>query len=107
MLRHYSLVEKQRVSWTLGPWPHQLQEHLREFLEGVQVKGRVQKALQLRQVRLLVARGWSGCGVSASIPETERGEATRIKSEVAPAWSSLACFQVFQAMRDLGLTRQA
>lgn len=54
---------------TGGPRLDQLQEHLREFLEGVQVKGCVQKALQLCQVGLLVASGWSGCWVSASIPD--------------------------------------
>lgn len=74
VLRHYALVEKQRASWTWGPWPDQLQEHLREFLEGVQVKGCVQEALQLCQVGFLVASGWSSCWVSASIPERpERG----------------------------------
>lgn len=90
---------------TGGPWPDQLQEHLREFLEGVQVKGCVQKALQLCQVGLLVASGWSGCWVSASIPERNRKGATRIKSEVAPA-SSLSCLTGLP-IGDLGLTRQA
>lgn len=41
---------------------------LGEVLEGVQVKGRVQQALQLRHVGLLVAGGWGCRRVPASVP---------------------------------------
>lgn len=72
-LRHYSLVEKQWASWMWGGglWPKYPLECLREFFEGVQIKGCVQEALQLCQMGFLVARGWSSCWIPASIPERE------------------------------------
>lgn len=66
--RHYSLVEKRGA---VGTWrrPPQPGPRLREVLEGVQVEGRVQEALKLCEVGLLVAGGRSRRWVPARIPE--------------------------------------
>lgn len=55
--------------------------------ERVQVEGRVQEAPQLDQVSVFVSCGGSGCRVSASIPETQRGCGQRLHGGGQMVWS--------------------
>lgn len=82
-----------------------------QVLEGVEVEGRVQQPLQLRQVRLLVASGGGGRRLPPRVPAGEKGGGEGGSAPTPPQSSTAAPRSPYQTglarlmvVRSRGLT---